>query len=667
MSMSLEDLANVDISMTSAAKKEQAISDIPAAAYVITNEMIRRSGVRSVAEALGLAPGVQVTRLSEYNWQVSLRGLNTILFNQLLVMIDGRSVYSPLMSGTFWHTIDTVFEDIERIEVIRGTSGTMWGGNAANGVVNIITKNSGDTQGHYVEVANGERNYQELNYRYGTTLSDKITARAFVKGITGDYYSINDDLWRNVRGGIRADYDDNARQITVQAGGFETKSDHDWFYGSFDNVNFGDKVMFNASVVDVYSRGLYASLDWFETVNETDYELHLWTDYNFTDEASAQGEFYSFDVDTLARTALNEKHELTSGAGLRVIHRRTEPYPDNFYSKMEAWGRYSNDPVGTDINVNGYIQLESQLSDKLTSTLGAKIEYFSLNDTVELQPQARLLYKYNAEQQFWVGAGRAVVTPSFVDTKTDMYQLSYNHPNEQGEYEITGVFISKAKEDLDNESVITIDAGHRFTPMPSLNIDSTVFYSQYDNTRMEDPNQLLCHDGNCIDGSNVEHKLPIYLDSYNDDLDVETFGFETAIRWTPFEALTINTNYTFMETNARCSGYAACENDTTPGYNMKYNNQPKHFVSMQSLWDFAPGWQLDLWYKYRSGVSVDSMYYDTPSISTVDLRLAWQQQPNWPRVELVVDGFGEAAYADQPGAYPSLEETIYFKASWNIQ
>lgn len=225
--------------MTSAAKKEQSINDIPSAAYVITNEMIRRSGVRSIAEALALAPGVQVTRIAEYNWQVSLRGLNSILFNQLLVMIDGRSVFSPLMSGTFWHTIDTLFEDIERIEIIRGTAGTMWGGNAANGVINIITKNSKDTQGHYAEIAQGERNYQEVNYRYGTRFNDQLTARGYVKGVVGDYYAINDDEWRNIRGGVRADYDDTSRKITVQAGGFETKSDHDWFYGSFDNIQPG--------------------------------------------------------------------------------------------------------------------------------------------------------------------------------------------------------------------------------------------------------------------------------------------------------------------------------------------------------------------------------------------------------------------------------------------
>lgn len=666
MAMSLEELSNADISMTSAAKKEQSLSEIPAAAYVITNEMIRRSGVRSVAEALALAPGVQVTRISEFNWQVSLRGVNEVLFNKLLVMIDGRSVYTPLVSGTFWHTVDTLLEDIERIEIIRGTAGTMWGGNAANGVVNIITKNSRDTQGHYAEVAYGERSYQELNYRYGATINDKLTARAYVKGVTGDYYSINDDLWRNLRGGIRADYEDVNRQFTVQAGGYQTKSNHYWYYADFyqDPAN-----VFTYTDIDIYSRGAYASFDWYEQTEKTDYELHLWLDANSTDEPSAEGEFYTFDIDALARTPLNEKHELTTGAGLRAIHRRFADIPEDIFSYVEPWGRYSHEPTGTDVILNAYAQLETQITDKLTSTLGAKVEYFSLNDSVEFQPQARLLYKYSQEQQFWAGIGRAVVTPSFVDTKTDGYFLGtveITDGNDNVVATAPGVVFTQANEDLKTESVVTLDIGHRFSPMPSLNIDSTLFFSQYNNSRMEGESAWECTFGNCPDGSTIPNYVFTMIEKYSDGLDVENYGFETAIRWTPFESLTLNTSYSYIQTEATCSNHFSCDIDLTTGIKTKYNNQPAHFVSIQSLWNFAPGWQLDLWYKHKSAVDSHSPYYKEPSLSTVDLRLAWQHQPSWPRVELVVDGFGEQAYSELQGKAP-VEETIYFKASWNIQ
>lgn len=666
MSMSLEELANADISVTSVAKKNQSVSDIPAAIHVITNEQIRRSGVRSVAEALSLAPGVQVTRISEFNWQVSLRGLNEVLFNKLLIMIDGRSVYSPLMSGTFWHTVDTVFEDIDRIEVIRGTAGTMWGGNAANGVVNIITKNSQDTLGHYTEAAYGERDYQEINYRYGMRFNDKLTARAFVKGINGDYYLGQDDNWRNLRGGIRADFEDNSRQLTFQAGGYQTRSEHYWYYMNFynDPVN-----VFNETDINIYSRGAYASLDWFEQQNDTQYELHMWMDTNSTNEPSAAGEFYTFDIDALAHTPLNSQHELTAGGGVRVIHRKTEPYPDNFYSHVEPWGRYSHDPSGTDTIVNGYVQLESQLSDKLTSTLGGKIEYFSLNDTVEFQPQARLMYRYNNEQQFWAGAGRAVVTPSFVDTKTDSYFLGTVIIADNTGTPVDSrpaVVYTFANEDLKNESVTTIDMGHRYTPISSLNIDSTLFYSQYKNLRMEGNSEWGCIYGQCSDGSTLPFEMFALIENYNDTLDADTYGFETAIRWTPFDTLAINTSYSYIQTDASCSGHATCDSETQPGYKMKYNNQPAHLVSIQSLWNFAPGWQFDLWYKHKSAVTSKSMYYEAPSISTLDMRLAWQKQGNWPKVELIVDAIGKDPYEDLADK-AVIDETVYLRASWNIQ
>ncbi|MGF1726992.1 TonB-dependent receptor plug domain-containing protein [Photobacterium nomapromontoriensis] len=667
MSMSLDELSNADISVTSVAKKNQSINEIPAAVYVITNEQIRRSGVRSVAEALSLAPGLQVTRISEFNWQVSLRGLNEVLFNKLLIMIDGRSVYSPLMSGTFWHTVDTVFEDIARIEVIQGTAGTMWGGNAANGVVNIITKNSRDTLGHYTEVAYGERDYQEINYRYGARINDRLTARAFIKGVNADYYLGQDDNWRNLRGGIRADYEETHRQVTFQVGGYQTRSEHYWYYMNFysDPAN-----VFNETDINIYARGAYVSIDWFEQHHDTQYELHMWMDTNSTNEPSAAGEFYTFDIDTLAHTSLNHQHELTVGGGVRVIHRRTEPYPDNFYSYVEPWGRYSRDPKGTDIIVNGYAQLESQLSDKLTSTLGGKIEYFSLNDTVEFQPQARLLYRYNDEQQFWAGAGRAVVTPSFVDTKTDAYFLGtvtiIDKPTGLPIDSKPTVVYTTANQELKNESVTTVDMGHRYTPSSSLNIDSTLFYSQYKNLRMEGNSEWGCIYGQCNDGSTLPLEMFALIENYSDALDADTYGFETAIRWTPFDTVMINTSYSYIRTDATCSGHVSCDTTSPSGYKTKYNNQPAHLVSLQSLWSFAPGWQLDLWYKHKSAVTSESTYFDAPSISTIDMRLAWQQQQNWPRVELIIDAIDKDDYQDLTDkAY--IDETVFLRASWNIQ
>ncbi|PSW17621.1 TonB-dependent receptor [Photobacterium sanctipauli] len=661
LAMSLEELASAEIKVTSAAKKNQVIDDIPAAVYVISSEQIKRSGVRSVAEALALAPGVQVTKISEYNWQVSLRGLNEVLYNKLLVMVDGRSVYSPLMSGTFWHTIDSMFEDIDRIEVIRGTAGTLWGGNAANGIVNIITKNSLDTLGHYGEVAVGERQYKNLNYRYGTSFSDNLTARFYVKGTQGDYYLENDDTWRNLSGGMRADYDGGNRQITVQAGGFQTKSSHDWFYANFEN---DPASVFTETELNVYSRGGYISFDWYEQQEDANYELHTWLDANSTNEPSAKGEFYTFDLDLLTHRLLNDNTELTLGGGVRAIHRQTEPYPDVTYQHVEPWGRYSLDPKETDTIFNAYAQLESQLTEKVSMTLGTKVEHYSLNDSTEIQPQVRVLYKHNDSHRFWAGAGRATVTPSFVATKTDAYFSGTVCLDEQCGNTRPVIIYTAANEDLDNETVVTLDMGHRYTLANHLDIDSTLFYSQHKNLRMEGNSQWHCTFGHCADGSSLPYEMFILSETYSDDLEADSYGFETAIRWTPISSFTVNTSYSYIHTEAACDTSEQCPKSNETGYKTKYNNQPAHLVSIQTLWDITPAWQLDLWYKHKSAVSSQLEAYKAPSVSTLDIRLAWQQKPSWPQVELIVDAFGKSAYEDLPYK-AKIEESAFLRASWN--
>ena len=662
MSMSLEELSLVDFQVTSVAKKPQSIKDIPAAVYVISNDQIRRSGVRSIAEALALAPGVQVTRISEYNWQVSLRGLNEVLFNKLLVMIDGRSVYSPLMSGTFWHTIDTLLEDIERIEIIRGAAGTMWGGNAANGVVNIITKESQDTLGHYGEVAGGEYGYRELNYRYGKRFNENLTARAFVKGIKGDYYVDNDDTWRNIRGGLRADYTADNHHFTFQLGGYQTRSDHSWFYADFSSPVYS---LFQETNLKVYSEGAYISANWQAQQDTSFYEANLWADTNSTDEPSAAGKFHTLDIDLLGHHQLSPSQQLTIGGGARAIHRRTEPYPDDHYARLEPWGRYSHDPVGTDSIFNTYVQLESQLTDTISSTIGVKVEHFSLNNSTELQPQARLLYQPSIDQQFWVGAARAVVTPSFVTTKTDGYFLASVCLSEDCQDNRPGIIYTAANENLETESVITLDMGHRFFASDALTVDSTLFYSQYNNLLMESGSEWICIYGQCQDGTQLPSEMFALVQTYSDNLDIENYGFETAIQWTPVPDFSLNTSYSYIQTSASCTGHVNCEPDAMSGSKLKYSHQPSHLLSLQSLWQITPAWQLDLWFKYKSAVSSSIDYFASPSVSTLDARIAWQKQADWPRIELVIDALGRNPYQDMP-EMAKVDQNIYLKASWGI-
>ena len=206
--MSVEELLNTKV--TSVAKKAQSLNDAPAAAFVISNEDIKRSGATNIPDALRLAPGLDVARIDSNKWAVSSRGFNSRFANKLLVLVDGRNAYTRTFSGVYWENQDVMMEDIDRIEVIRGPGATLWGANAVNGVINIITKHSSQTQGGSLNVGGGTEEQGFGSFRYGTKLGEDTTARAYIKGFHHDNNSHTDgsnadDGWDEAQGGFRLD------------------------------------------------------------------------------------------------------------------------------------------------------------------------------------------------------------------------------------------------------------------------------------------------------------------------------------------------------------------------------------------------------------------------------------------------------------------------------
>jgi len=205
LDLSVEDLLNVEV--TTVAKKAQSLNDTQAAAFIITNEDIKRSGVTNIPDALRLAPGMDVARIDASKWAVSSRGFNGRRANKLLVMIDGRSAYARTYSGVYWENQDVMLEDIDRIEIIRGQGATLWGANAVNGVINIITKHSSKTQGGLVNAGGGNQEQGFGSFRYGAKLGEDTTARAYIKGsIRGENTLLSGgpagDNWDKVQGGF---------------------------------------------------------------------------------------------------------------------------------------------------------------------------------------------------------------------------------------------------------------------------------------------------------------------------------------------------------------------------------------------------------------------------------------------------------------------------------
>jgi iron complex outermembrane receptor protein len=208
LGLSVEELLNTKV--TSVAKKAQSLNDAAAAAFVISNEDIKRAGVTNIPDALRLAPGLDVARIDSNKWAVSSRGFNSRFANKLLVLIDGRSAYTRTFSGVYWENQDVMMEDVDRIEVIRGPGATLWGANAVNGVINIITKHSSKTQGGSLNVGGGTQERDFASFRYGTKLGEDTTARAYVKGFnraSNTHVSGGNanDSWDEVQGGFRLD------------------------------------------------------------------------------------------------------------------------------------------------------------------------------------------------------------------------------------------------------------------------------------------------------------------------------------------------------------------------------------------------------------------------------------------------------------------------------
>ncbi|MBZ0257042.1 TonB-dependent receptor plug domain-containing protein, partial [bacterium] len=317
MNLSLEDLLQVEI--TSVSKKKEPVSSAPAAVFVITNEDIRRSGVTSIPEALRLAPGMIVARIDSNKWAVTARGFNDRLSNKLLVLIDGRSVYTPLFSGVYWEFQDVVLEDVDRIEVIRGPGATLWGANAVNGVINIITKNAKDTQGGFVSLGGGTQERGFGTVRYGGKIDEDIYYRTYLKYFDRDSYldehgDESADGWDMLRGGFRVDWQmDEDNSLTMQGDGYGGTLGNIYTFPKPNSPYWlFEDVKDNAQGVNFLSRWTK------ELSNESELSLQFYYDYTERDHYTFHERRDILDWDFQHRFKIGDRNEVVWGLGYRL-------------------------------------------------------------------------------------------------------------------------------------------------------------------------------------------------------------------------------------------------------------------------------------------------------------------------------------------------------------
>jgi iron complex outermembrane receptor protein len=381
-SLSLEELSQIEV--TTPSKEPVKAFDTPAAIYVITGEDIRRSGATSIPEALRLAPGVEVARIDGSQWSIGIRGFGSNLTRSVLVLIDGRTVYTPLFAGTNWDVQNTMMEDIDRIEVIRGPGGTIWGPNAVNGVINIITKNSQDTQGMTANAGGGNQEQGFADFRYGGGNGDAFHYRVYGMGFTrGPEFhpdGQNFDDWRATQGGFRMDWNENSRDtFTLQGDLYDEKAGTSVgatsYTPPYSQIINANALLSGGNVLGRWKRSFS---------DRDDIQVQVYYDRTNRQASNFSEVRNTFDVDFLQRLRLPARQEVSWGLGARV-----EPVND----KEVVSGLQFLPAKRTDYLATAFLQDEIGLVQRrLSLTLGTKLLQTDFTKGVALEPSARLLW-----------------------------------------------------------------------------------------------------------------------------------------------------------------------------------------------------------------------------------------------------------------------------------
>lgn len=629
--LSLEDILKVQI--WTASRKEETATQTAAAVAVITQEDIRRSGVTSIPEALRLSAGMHVARIDSHQWAVSARGFMSPAGNKLQVLIDGRSVYTPLFSGVFWDVQDTMLEDIDRIEVIRGPGATLWGANAVNGVVNVLTKPVKETQGTLITGGGGTEERAFGGVRYGGKISDDAHYRVYAKGFDRDsFVSPNGDSawddWQKAQGGFRSDWDITDQASLTFQGDVHAGRIRDTRVVLDPVPPFG---RLERPTTDV--KGGNALGRWHRQISqESDVQIQAYYDYTRRDIPEVFGEErHTFDLDFQHRFPCAERHDVVWGAGYNV----TTDNVENTYSIF--W-----EPSSRTINVfSGFIQDEITLiEDTLRVTIGTKLEHNDYSG-FEYQPSARFAWTPTKEQTIWGAVSRAVRTSSRFDADLRLRALRPDPGSPPGSY-----FELRGTDDFDPEELLAFELGYRVQPQRRVSLDFTAFYHVYDNLRSFEfgPRET--------NGAFVV--TPIVFDNKYRGI---TSGGSAAVGYQLTQWWRWNAGYTLLLKDLdRSSG----STDPTPGE----GNDPTHQFFIRSLVDLPRGFEFDATLRYVDDLPDPFV----PSYLVMDLRFGWRPTQN---LELAVVGqnlldnqhpeFGAAG-----PLRPEVEHGVYGKVTWRF-
>ena len=621
--LSLEQL--MDVEVTSVAKKEQRVADTAAAIYVITQEEIRRTGVTTLAEALRLAPGVTVSRVDSNSWAIGIRGFTSGFSRSVLVLIDGRSVYTPLFAGVYWEVQDTLLEDIDRIEVIRGPGGTIWGANAVNGVINIITKSATETQGLLATAGGGSEEKGFGSIRYGGKIGQDFSYRVYGKGFRRDgqftpHLSDVDD-WQMGQGGFRADWDlRQGDNLTIQGDIYQGKSGMRTQVSSF-SAPFSKTVEKDNDLSGMNLLGR-----WTRTFSEaSELAVQIYYDRTFRREPAFQERRNTVDFDFQHRFKLTAHQELIWGLGYRYTKGDTQSAPTLVVSPRNRGDSLFSAFLQNEITV---------VEDRLRITVGSKFEHNDYSG-FEFQPTARILWTPAKQHSLWAAISRAVRTPSRIDR--DIEASSAPDP--------TLPFFARllGNKDFSSEKLLAYELGYRVQPTDRLFFDLVVFYNRYDDLFSVETLTPFLEPGRVI--------FPFQFDN---KLKAQTYGAELAADWRWLDWWRWRLSYSYVKINLqrKPGGNDSLTVRPTEG------GTPQNQVAVSSFVNLPGNFELDGTFRYVDSLPGENVgrYFN------LDLRLGWHPTKNI-ELSLVGQNLLSGHHAEWSGG-TEVQRGIYTKATW---
>jgi iron complex outermembrane receptor protein len=565
--LSIEELAEIDV--TSVSRRVERLAQAAAAVSVIRQDDIRRTGVVSLAEAMRLADGLDVARYDARTWAISARGFNISTANKLLVLMDGRTLYSPLYSGTFWDVQDTLLADVDRIEVVRGPGGTMWGANAVNGVINIITRDASITRGNTAFVAVGSEERVIASARHGGRFGTSGNYRVYGKYRRRDANvfptgQAADDGLQLGQTGFRLDSNDqSAARWTLQGDAYR-----------------GTEAMFARDDSDVAGGNVLGR--WIRRHSATS-SLQVQAYYDRTHRRvplQFEETRDTVDIDVQRRDAFMDRHDVVFGGHFRVTS-------------------------ASDVGGGGFLFEPERQTDKLWSffaqdeiavapgrafvTVGSKVERNDFTG-LEVQPTLRGRWSASDRQTLWGAVSRAVRLPTRFDTGLRLFNA-------------TGALLLSATTDFKAESVVAYEAGYRIRPHARLSLDLATFANRYDNLRSQE-------------SPTPERRFVVLANTLN----AITSGVESAATIQPVDRWRLHGSYAYLHKDLSLDPASL---DLTGGRDE--GNDPSHLFSLRSYVDLHYGFAFDGLFRYASRRPSPRV----SAYSELDLRLGWAVRPGW--------------------------------------